>query len=72
MNEFNTCSKFTIKDYLAMIKVFLKFLYSYNYIKEPIHIFLPKVIVPRQSKIPSVWDEKDIEKLLSSIDRNTA
>lgn len=72
LHEFSGYSKFTIKDYLAMLKVFLKFLYSKNYIKEPFHLTLPQVHNPKQSKIPSVWDTEDIKKLLKSIDRTTA
>ena len=71
LNQFHNYSKFTIKDYLSMLKVFLEFLYSNNYLKEPYYLTLPKCNVPKQSKIPSVWDPKDIEKLLSSIDRDT-
>ena len=71
LNQFQDYSKFTIKDYLSMLKVFLKFLYSNNYLKEPYYLTLPKCYVPKQSKIPSVWNPKDIEKLLCSIDRDT-
>lgn len=72
ISEFNDYSKFTIKDYLAMIKVFLEFLYLNNHVKEPFYRTLPKTYIPKQSKIPSVWNTKDIEKLLKSIDRTTA
>lgn len=72
LNEFLSYSKFTMKDYLTMLKVFLEFLYSKNYIKEAFHLTLPKIHIPKQSKIPSVWDIKDIEKLLNIVDRNTA
>lgn len=72
MNEFSSYSKFSFKDYLAMLKVFLQFLYSRNYINEPLHLMLPKVTIPRQSKIPSIWEKEDIKSLLSSVDRNTS
>ena len=72
LKEFNNYSKFTIKDYLAMLKVFLKFLYLNHYIKEPFYLTLPKAHIPKQSKIPSVWDTKNTEKLLNSIDRTTS
>lgn len=72
LNEFKDYSKFTIKDYLAMVKVFLEFLYLNHYINQPLHVTLPKVYIPKQSKIPSVWNTKDIQKLLENIDRTTA
>lgn len=72
LKKFKDYSKFTIKDYMSALKLFLKFLYSNNYIKFPFHATLPKVAIPKQSKIPSVWDKKDIEKLLNSINKNTA
>ena len=72
LKEFNNYSKFTIKDYLAMLKVFLEFLYLHHYINEPFYLTLPKAHIPKQSKIPSVWNTKDIAKLLENIDRTTA
>lgn len=65
-------SKHTIKDYVAMLRVFIVFLYSNNYISKPFHLTLPKVFFSKKSKIPSVWNTKDIKKLLASIDRTTA
>ena len=72
LNEFNSYSKFTVKDYIAMLKVFLKFLYFNHYINKPLYLMMSKFQIPKQSKIPSVWDKKDIQKLLCCIDRNTA
>ena len=72
LSEFNDYSKFTKKDYLAMLKVFLEFLYLHHYINEPFYLTLPKAHIPKQSKIPSVWSTKDIAKLLENIDRTTA
>ena len=72
LSEYKTYSKHTIKDYLAMLRVFLKFLYVNNFITEPFHLQLPKVFISKQSKIPSVWSIKDINKLLKSIDRTTS
>lgn len=71
LNQFENYSKFTIKCYLDMLKFFLKFLHLNNYINEPYYLTLPKCRTPKQSKIPSVWNIKDIEKLLNSIDRDT-
>lgn len=65
-------SKFTIKDYLSLLKFFLKFLYLNHFTKEAIYLTLPKVVVPKQSKIPSSWNPKDIEKLLNCINRKTS
>lgn len=72
ISNYNNCSKFTIKDYLNYIKLFLKFLYFHNYINEAVYLTIPNVKIPRQSKIPSVWDTKDIMKMLKAIDRDTA
>lgn len=72
LESFRNCSKFTKKDYLSTLKLFLKFLYSNAYTQKPLYVNLPKVIIPRQSKIPSVWNKTDIEKLLNCIDKDTA
>lgn len=72
LENFRDYSKFTKKDYLTVLKLFLKFLYSKKHINEPFHLKLPKIRIPLQSKIPSVLDKEDIEKILKSIDRNIA
>lgn len=72
ISKFREYSKYTIKDYLAMLRVFIEFLYSNNFITKPFHSTLPKVFVSKQGKIPSVWNTKDIKKLLENIDRTTA
>lgn len=72
ISNYKNYSRFTVKDYLTYTKLFLKFLYSNSYLKEPIHLKVPNIKLPKQSKIPSVWEIKDIEKMLKSIDRTTA
>ena len=72
LENFREYSRFTKKDYLTTLKLFLKFLYSKEHINEPFHLKLPKLNIPLQSKIPSVWNKEDIEKILKSIDRNIA
>lgn len=72
LENFKDYSKFTKKDYLTVLKLFLKFLYSRKYMNEPFYLKLPRVKIPLQSKIPSVLAKEDIEKILESIDRNIA
>jgi hypothetical protein len=51
------------------IKCFIHFLHEEGYISENLSDRLPKVKVPQKARIPSVWEEGTLEKLLSSIDR---
>lgn len=51
------------------IKCFMYFLHEEGYISENLSDRLPKVKVPQKARIPSVWEEGTLEKLLSSIDR---
>jgi len=62
-------NKSTFNRYIESIRVFLRFLYKYEYTNEDLQIFLPKTYKIRERKIPTVWSREEVEKLLSSVDR---
>lgn len=59
----------TLKNMASCLRLFLKFLYSKNYISRNLSLFVPKV-KSRPYKIPSVYTKDEIQKMLSCIDRS--
>jgi site-specific recombinase XerD len=51
------------------IKCFMHFLHEEGYISENLSEQLPKVKVPQKARIPSIWEEETLEKLLLAVDR---
>lgn len=65
-------SKMSLATERQRLKKFLLFLEKHQYVQSKLSDFLPRVILYRKSHIPSIWNEKEIKKLLLSIDRNSA
>ena len=59
-----------IATIISNLRNYLAFLYQDGYLAVELTGCLPKVRVMRNAFIPSVWKPGDVEKLLSSIDRN--
>ena len=51
------------------IKCFLRYLHEHGYLSTDFSASLPKVKVPQKARIPSVWEEETLEKLLEVIDK---
>ena len=59
----------TLKNVASCLRLFLKFLFSKNYISRDLSSFVPQV-KSRPYKIPSVYTKDEIQKMLSCIDRS--
>ena len=59
----------TVEFILCGTRTFLRFLYSENTISSDFSESLPNIQSRKQTRIPSVWDKDDLQKLLDSIDR---
>lgn len=62
----------TISRSVSDIRQFLRFLLMRRFIQKDLSAVLPKVRVPRDSTIPSVWDEGLVTRLLEVVDRSSA
>lgn len=51
------------------IRCFLRYLHEYGYLSANLSDSLPKVKVLQKARIPSVWEEEILEKLLETIDK---
>lgn len=47
----------------------LRYLHEHGYLSTDFSASLPKVKVPQKARIPSVWEEETLEKLLEVIDK---
>ena len=61
----------TISRSVSDIRQFLRFLLMRRMIKKDLSVVLPKVRVPRDATIPSVWDDGLVTRLLEVVDRSS-
>lgn len=61
--------KATVRSALGPVRRFLHFLYIEKYIESDLSLFVEKVKMRTQIKIPSVWEKEEVLKLLAAIDR---
>lgn len=57
--------------FIHYVRPFLRYLYNNQYIKVDLASIIPKENYNKQPKLPSVYSEEEIRKLLASIDRST-
>ncbi|MBI1889066.1 MAG: tyrosine-type recombinase/integrase [Burkholderiales bacterium] len=62
----------TVSRVVSDVRSFLRFLTMRGILQKDLSVELPKVRVPRDASIPSVWDHDLISKLLGAIDRSSA
>lgn len=62
-------SKKMVEFVLCGIRAFLRYLHRKQFLSRDVSILVPSIHVPKQTRIPSVWDRDDLIKLLSAIDR---
>jgi len=64
-------SRQTANEIASILRQYFKSLYLNNLINKDLSESIPKIHYPTQDKIPVVWDESNIEKLLQQVDRNS-
>lgn len=63
-------AKKTMESILCGLKAYMRFLYEIHYIKKPLSDRLPKIAAPSRVRIPSVWKQDELNKLLEAVDRS--
>ena len=76
LSEFVSCrdhlkSK-TVARIVSDVRSFLRFLTMRGTLQKDLSVELPKIRVPRDATIPSVWDHELIVRLLGAVDRSSA
>jgi site-specific recombinase XerD len=62
----------TVARIVSDMRSFLRFLTMRGILQKDLSVALPKVRVPRDAKIPSVWEQELVVRLLETIDRCSA
>lgn len=62
----------TVSRIVSDVRSFLRFLTMRGILQKDLSVALPKVRVPRDASIPSVWDHELVVRLLGAIDRSSA
>ena len=62
----------TVSRIVSDVRSFLRFLTMRGILQKDLSVELPRIRVPRDASIPSVWDHQLIIKLLGAIDRSSA
>jgi site-specific recombinase XerD len=62
----------TVSRIVSDVGCFLRFLTMRGILQKDLSAELPKVRVPRDAKIPSVWEQELVVRLLQAVDRSSA
>jgi site-specific recombinase XerD len=62
----------TVRRIVSDVRSFLRFLTMRGILQKDLITELPKIRVPRDATIPSVWDQELIVRLLGAVDRSSA
>jgi site-specific recombinase XerD len=62
----------TISRIVSDVRSFLRFLTMRGILQKDLSVELPKIRVPQDATIPSVWDHELIVRLLGAVDRSSA
>lgn len=61
--------KNTVKFVIGPVRIFLRYIYLNEFIEQDLSPFVESVKTRTQTKIPSIWEKKEVLKLLAAIDR---
>ena len=76
LSEFVSCrdhlKPVTVRRIVSHLRSFLRFLTMRGILQKDLSAELPKIRVPRDAQIPSVWDQELLVRLLHAVDRSSA
>jgi site-specific recombinase XerD len=76
LSEFVSCrdhlKPVTVRRIVSHLRSFLRFLTMRGILQKDLSAELPKIRVPRDANIPSVWDQELLVRLLRAVDRSSA
>jgi site-specific recombinase XerD len=62
----------TVARIVSDVGSFLRFLTMRGVLQKDLSVELPKIRIPRDAKIPSVWEQELVVRLLEAVDRSSA
>ena len=63
-------TKSTIANTAGCLRGFLSYLYKHKLTQANLSVFVPHIVIRKDSEIPSSYKAEDVEKLLNTIERN--
>jgi site-specific recombinase XerD len=76
LSEFVSCRDHlqpkTVARIVSDVRCFLRFLTMRGILQKDLSTAVPKIRVPRDATIPSVWEQELVVRLLSAVDRSSA
>lgn len=61
----------TIAGKLSALRQYFKYAFLNEYVSKPLEMFIPQAPQRLRTKLPTVWSEDEIERLISSVDITT-
>jgi site-specific recombinase XerD len=61
----------TLESHIANLRCFMRYLFQEGRTGADLSLLLPRVRQYRDDRIPSVWSQGEVERMLASIERNT-
>lgn len=61
----------TVEQQLCGLRIFFKYLFQHELMREDLSIKIPMVQARKQTRIPSAWSPEDLKKLITAIDRGS-
>ena len=71
LSTLKNINKVTMRNYIFNLKMFLIYLFDNKIINKNIGYLLPNIKKVKNSKLPSVWNFEDLNKVINIIDINT-
>jgi site-specific recombinase XerD len=62
----------TVSRIVSDVRSFLRFLTMRGILKKDLSVELPRIRIPRDAKIPSIWEQELVVRLLNAVDRSSA
>ncbi len=61
----------TVERIVSDVRSFLRFLTMRGIVEKDLSVELPKIRIPRDARIPSVWEQELVVRLLEAVDRSS-
>ncbi len=61
----------TIAERLSVLRQYFKYAYFHGYAKKPLETYIPRAPQRIRTKLPTVWSEEEIERLIDAVDTTT-
>ena len=61
----------TVASYVSAMRMFFRYLWTSEILPDDLSLFLPKVRIFRDARVPAVWTEEEVRAILAAVDRES-